>query len=38
VRKARIPTNPTRGAVERRLEAKRRHSQAKRRRSERGDD
>jgi len=38
VRKARIPTNPTRGAVERRLEVKRRHSQAKRRRSERGDD
>jgi ribosome-associated protein len=38
VRKARVPTRPTRGAVERRLEEKHRHSEAKRRRRPRADD
>ena len=38
VRKARIPTRPSRTAVERRLETKHRHSEAKRRRNARADE
>lgn len=38
VRKARVPTTPTRGAVERRLAAKHRRAETKRRRGAAGDD